>query len=338
MTNTHLARLAAAALLLSSTALAANAQDTAPAETPPAAAEPAAPAEPAPAQAEPVDPAAVVARVGGSEITEGDLAAALADLGPQFAQLPPEQGRIAVLAALIDIRSLSLEAQEAGLENDPLVERRIAFLRDRALHNAYFEQEGVEAITDEELRTRYDTEIAAMAPAEPTEEVNARHILVATREEAEAIIDELDGGADFAELATERSSDPGSGQRGGDLGWFGPGQMVPAFETAAFALEPGSYTQEPVESQFGWHVIQTTEKRTAEPAEPPAFEDVSEQVRQVVLRERYIEIVRAAREELDVEYVDPQIQSQIEAMEAAMEGEPAAGEQAPAAGETPPAQ
>lgn len=329
MTKTHLARLAAAALLLSSTALAANAQESAPAGTPPAAAEPAAPAEP-------VDPAAVVARVGGSDITEGDLAAALADLGPQFAQLPPEQGRIAVLAALIDIRSLSLEAQEAGLQNDPLVERRIAFLRDRALHNAYFEQEGVDAITEEELRARYDQEIAAMVPAEPTEEVNARHILVATREEAEAIIDELDNGADFAELATERSSDPGSGQRGGDLGWFGPGQMVPAFEQAAFALEPGSYTEEPVESQFGWHVIQTTDKRMAEPAQPPAFEDVADQVRQVVLRERYIEIVRAAREDLEVEYVDPEIQSQIEEMEAAMEG--AADGEAPAEGETPAAQ
>lgn len=320
MTMKPLVRVLLGALLLSTTALPALAQDGTPA-TPPAAAEPA-------------DPDAVVARIGDSEITEGDLAAALADLGPQFNQLPPEQRRIAVLAALIDIRALSLEAQEAGLADDPLVERRIAFLRDRALHNAYFEREGVDAITDEDVRARYDSELAAMAPAEPSEEVNARHILVATREEAEAIIDELDGGADFAAIATERSSDPGSGQNGGDLGWFGRGQMVPAFEEAAFALEPGSYTEEPVESQFGWHVIQTTEKRMAEPPAPPAFEQVSEQVRQIVMRERYIEIVQAAREELNVEYEDPAVQAQIEAMEAMIDE----GEDAAAEGETPAAQ
>ena len=318
MTSKLGARLAVCAILLSTTALPAYAQGTAPApESPPAAAGTADPAAapaaaPAPVEAAPRDPAAVVARIGTSDITEADLAAAEADLGPQFQQLPPEQRRIAVLSALIDIRSLSLEAEAAGLEDDALVQRRIAFLRDRALHNAYFETNGVAAITDEELRARYEAEVSA---TEPVEEINARHILVPTREDADAVIAELQGGKPFAEIATERSTDTGSGAQGGDLGWFSAGQMVPAFEAAASALEPGSYTQEPVETQFGWHIIEVLEKRQAE---PPAFEQVRDQVRQLVMREKYIAMVQAARANLNVEYIDPAVGAQIEAMEAAM--------------------
>ncbi|MFD2236648.1 peptidylprolyl isomerase [Aureimonas populi] len=308
MTFPLLSRALAGTLFLSASVLAVQAQEAAPPA--PEVAEPA---------AAPADPAAVIARVGSSEITEGDLAAAAADLSAQFQQLPPEQRRVALLAALVDIRSLSLQAEEAGLQDDALTERRIAFLRDRALHNAYFERNGVETITDEELRARYDEEVAA---TEPVEEVHARHILVPTREEAEALITELDGGAEFEALASEHSSDPGSGQRGGDLGFFGPGQMVPAFEAAAYALEPGSYTPEPVESQFGWHIIEVLEKRMAE---PPAFEQVREQVRQLLMREKYIELVEAARENLTVEYLDPEMETQIRAMEAAIAGADAEG-------------
>jgi peptidyl-prolyl cis-trans isomerase C len=93
------------------------------------------------------------------------------------------------------------------------------------------------------VRARYDKEIAATPPVN---EVKARHILVKTKEEAEAIIKELDGGADFEAIAKEKSRIR-VGANGGDLGYFGPGQMVPEFEKAAFALEPGSYTKEPVQ-------------------------------------------------------------------------------------------
>lgn len=303
MTLMFPARALACALFLSASVLTVTAQEPAPEGVP--AAEPAAP----PA------PETVVARVGDSEITEGDLAAAAADLSTQFQQLPPEQRRVALLAALIDIRSLAIEAERDGLADDPLTERRVAFLRDRALHNAFFERNGVEAITEDELRARYDAEVGA---TEPVEEVHARHILVPTREEAEGLIEQLDGGADFAELATEHSSDPGSGQRGGDLGFFGPGQMVPAFEEAAFALEAGSHTPEPVESQFGWHIIEVIEKREAQ---APAFEEVREPVRQLVMREKYVELVEAARENLTVEYLDPAMEAQIREMEAVIAGE-----------------
>lgn len=254
----------------------------------------------------------VVAKVGDKEITERDLMAAAGAIGQQFAQLPPEQRKLALLSALIDIKALAQEAEKAKLQDEPDVATEIAFQRDRALHNAYFAKNGVAAVTDEDLKARYDKEIASV---DAKEEVHARHILVKTKEEAEAVIKQLDEGADFEAVAKEKSTGP-SGPEGGDLGFFGAGQMVPAFEKAAFAMEPGSYTKEPVETQFGWHVIKVEEKRQAE---KPSFEQVKDQVRQVVLREKYMELVRNARTELAVEYVDPEMKKQVEAIEKSME-------------------
>ncbi|HEY9058832.1 MAG TPA: peptidylprolyl isomerase [Aurantimonas sp.] len=254
----------------------------------------------------------VVAKVGDKEITERDLMAAASAIGQQFAQLPPEQRKLALLSALIDIKALAQAAEKAKLQDEPDVATEIAFQRERALHNAYFAKNGVGAVTEEELKARYDKEIASV---DAKQEVHARHILVKTREEAEAVIKQLDEGADFEAVAKEKSTGP-SGPEGGDLGFFGPGQMVPDFEKAAFAMEPGSYTKEPVETQFGWHVIKVEEKREAQ---KPSFEQIKDQVRQVVLREKYMELVRDARAELSVEYVDPELKDQVEAIEKSME-------------------
>ena len=132
-------------------------------------------------------------------------------------------------------------------------------------------------------------------------------------------------------MAASKSAGP-SGPEGGDLGFFGPGQMVPPFEKAAYALEVGKYTKEPVETQFGWHVIQVTEKR---PQPQPSFDDVKEQVRQVLMRERYMTIVQKARDELKVEYVDPKTKTAVEAMEKAIANGAPAGGEAPAEGAAP---
>lgn len=272
----------------------------------------------------------VIATVGGQDIYESELEYAMSDLDPQFEQLPPEQRRVAALAALIDIKLLARQAEDAGLGEGEEFQRRIDFLRDRALHNAYFQEEILNGITEEQVRARYDQEVAAMDPAE---EVNARHILVESEEEATALIEQLDGGADFAELATENSTD-GSAANGGDLGYFQQGQMVPPFEEAAFALEPGAYTAEPVQSQFGWHVIKVEDRRDAE---PPAFEQVATQVRQVVLRERYLEVLEDARGSGDVEIADPALAEAYAAANAPA-GEPAGGEEAPATDEAPAAE
>jgi peptidyl-prolyl cis-trans isomerase C len=278
------------------------AQETQPAKP----ADAAAPATPAPAT---VDPNATVATVNGQPITEADLAMAEGELSKQFAQLPPEQRRAAALSAAIEIKVLAAKAVADGLDKDPEFQRRAAFLQERALHGEMVEKEVVGKVTDQEVRARYDKEIAAQPPVN---EVHARHILVKTKEEAEAIIKELDGGADFQKLANEHTTDPSGKSNGGDLGYFGPGQMVPEFEKAAMALEPGSYTKEPVQTQFGWHVIKVEDKR---PQQPPPFEQVEEQARSAVIRDKYFALVKEARAAAKVEIPDEKLKKAVDAAE-----------------------
>jgi peptidyl-prolyl cis-trans isomerase C len=251
----------------------------------------------------------VVATVAGQPITEADISQAIRDLEQQFARVPEDQRRAAALSAIIEIKLLAAEGAAKGFDKSPEFERRMTFLRDRALHSEVIEKEVADKITDDEIRKRYDTEIAN---APPVNEVHARHILVKTKEEADAIIKQLEGGAKFEDIAKEKSGDPGSGAQGGDLGWFGPGQMVPEFDKAAFALDVGSYTKQPVQSQFGWHIIKAEDKRTKQ---PPAFEVVKEQIRSLLLREKYFELVKSL-EAGKVEVTDPDLKKAIDAEKA----------------------
>ena len=248
---------------------------------------------------------AVVATVNGDPVTETDLALAITDLNEQFAQLSEEQRRAAALSAIIEIRLMAAEAEKAGLADNDEFTRRMTLLRQRALHSTFIEKEISSSVTDETVRALYDKQIAEITPQE---EVRARHILVKTEEEATAIIAELDAGGDFEALANEKSID-GGGTNGGDLGYFSAGRMVPEFETAAFALETGTYTKEPVQSQFGFHVIKVEDKR---PQQPPAFEQVLPQLRSVLLREAYFNKVTALREAAAVEISDPALKEALE--------------------------
>jgi peptidyl-prolyl cis-trans isomerase C len=252
------------------------------------------------------DPDKVLATIGGIKITNKEVDQISTDLDPQFAKLPDDQRRLAALAAIIDIKSLAAKAEAEKLDQTPEFKSRLEFLKDRALHNDYFKQQVVDKITDADIRARYDKEIAAMPPQS---EVRARHILVKTKEEAEAIIKQLDGGAKFEDVAKEKSTD-GSAAQGGDLGYFGPGQMVPEFEKAANALEIGKYTETPVQSQFGFHIIKLEDKRTQQ---PPAFDQVKDQVKSILIRERYMELVKKERGDLKVEFTDPATGAAIKA-------------------------
>lgn len=249
----------------------------------------------------------VVAKVAGVEVRASELQLAEGDLDPQFDQLPAEQRRVAALAAVIDIKTLARKAEAEKLDETAEFKRLMEFQRDRALHNAIFRSVVVDPVTEADVKARYDKEVAA-TPAE--EEVSARHILLKTEEEAKAVIAELDAGKDFADLAKEKSTGPSAGQ-GGDLGYFTKGRMVPEFEAAAFALKVGEYGKTPVQTQFGWHVIKLEDRRNAA---PPAFESVAEQVRQVLMRERYAELIRTARGEIEIEIVDPDLKTAYDAI------------------------
>ena len=255
--------------------------------------------------AEDADP--VVATVAGVEIRASELTLAEGDLDPQFARLPDEQRRVAALAAVIDIKTLARKAEAEKLDQTDEFKKLMEFQRDRALHNAIFKSAVVDPVSDADLKSRYEKEIAA-TPAE--EEVSARHILLETEDEAKAVIAELDTGKDFAELAKEKSTGPSAAQ-GGDLGFFTKGRMVPEFEAVAFTLQAGEYAKEPVKTQFGWHVIKVEERRETA---PPPFEEVADQVRQVVMRERYGDLIRAARGETEIEVLDADLKAAYDAV------------------------
>lgn len=239
----------------------------------------------------------VVATVGDRKITGADLDQALKDMAQQFQSFPESQRRARALDALIDLNIFAIQAEKEGLANDAELERRLNLLRVRALHNGYFQKRIQPTVTEEQMKARFEEEDAKI---KPQQEVSARHILVKTEAEALAIIKELEAGKDFVELAKEKSTGP-SGPNGGDLGFFGPGRMVPEFETAAFALEAGAYTKKPVKTQFGFHIIKVDEKRDQP---KPTFEASRNQVRQVLLSEAYAKAVQEGREAIGAEILD----------------------------------
>lgn len=147
-------------------------------------------------------------------------------------------------------------------------------------------------VTDEEAKQFYDAQVG-----QGGKEYNARHILVETEEDAASVIASLDTGADFSELAKEKSTGP-SGASGGKLGWFAPGQMVKEFSDAAAALEKGSYSNTPVQTQFGWHVIMLDDTREST---PPAYDDVKERVKRIVANQKLQQHVQAIRATAKVE-------------------------------------
>ena len=261
----------------------------------------------------------MVAKVGDLEIRQSELDLAIANLDPQLQQLPEEQKRVAALSGAIDVKLLAQGAAEEGIGDTEEFKKRMDYIRDRELHNSFFRKHVVDAVTDDEVKARYEKEIAALPKQE---EVHARHILVKTEDEAKEIITELDAGKDFAELAKAKSEDSNKDD-GGDLGWFSKGRMVPEFEEAAFGLEKGAYTRTPVKSQFGFHVIKLEDRRDVQ---PPALEQVEPQVRQLVMRDKYLALIEKAKDEQPVEIMDETLRKGYEDVTKAPEADPAAGE------------
>lgn len=243
--------------------------------------------------APPADP--VVASVNGQPIHLSDLQNAAQSLPENLRGAPPKTLYPLLLDQLIDGRALAAEARKTGLDKDPAVQRQMTDAADRALESAMLSKEVSPSITDAAVRARYDKDIAGK-PGE--EEVHAKHILVDSEDQAKKIIAELKGGADFAALAKQYSKDPTAAQQGGDLGFFKKDEMVPEFADAAFALQPGQISPEPVHTQFGWHVILLVERRRA-PA--PTFEQARDELRQEMIKEGVKKAVTQARADVSVE-------------------------------------
>jgi peptidyl-prolyl cis-trans isomerase C len=238
----------------------------------------------------------VVARVGDRAITDEDYALAEADFSQELAQMPEDRRRAVLLDVLVDMELLAGAAIAEGLDKTEGFDRRLAFLRTRALRNAYVEINILNSVTDEAIEAEYQEQIKSF---EPQTEVRARHILVTEKEEAEAIIKELDSGTDFAMLAKQKSTGP-SGPKGGDLGYFVSGSMVPAFDKVAFELEIGAHTKQPVQTQFGWHVIKVEDRRDTN---PPPVTELADQIRQTLVRTKFESVMADLKSKTKIEIV-----------------------------------
>lgn len=231
-------------------------------------------AAPATAQDTPqVDPERVIVLIDGIEVTIGMVQQAIAGLPPELLQQFPGEVLMQLMTEQVAVNLLmASKAEEAGLDETPEFEAQMDAFRMQLLADTFIQGEIDSRVTDEAVAEAYEQFVAAN-PA--YDEVSARHILLDTREEAVDTIQALEDGGDFAELAMERSTGP-SGPDGGDLGYFQRERMVPPFADAAFELAVGEYTLEPVETQFGWHVILVEDRRTIE---PPALEEIGEELR-----------------------------------------------------------
>lgn len=250
-----------------------------------------------------VTPDTVVATVNGTEITFGQMLLARASLPEQFQSAPTEQLWDGLLEQLIQ--------QEALAQSDKAIESQrvtLALINER---RSLLAAEAINAVanaaaTDEALAAAYQ---AQYVDGDLGLEYNASHILVETEEEARAIAEELRGGADFTETAKARSTGP-SGPSGGALGWFGKGRMVAPFEEAVVAMEPGTIS-DPVQTQFGWHVIRLNETRAID---APPLEQVRDALRTQIQRDAvqaYIkelvdggEVTRMDRAEVDTSVIN----------------------------------
>ncbi len=240
----------------------------------------------------------VLAKVDGQPITDKDVAGAAQSFGPQIQQLPEDARRKLVLDRLVDMKVIAANAVKAGLDKSETFTARMEQVRTQLLVNEFVKQKVEPAVTEDAIKARYEKDSKSF---NPPEEMHARHILVKEEAEAKAIIADLLKGGDFAEIAKAKSEDPGSGSQGGDLGFFGPGDMVPEFEKAAGGLKPGEFTKEPVKSQFGWHVIKLEEKRKQ--AIPP-LEEVHDQVKQALVGETFTKMLEDMKKSVKIEIDD----------------------------------
>lgn len=246
----------------------------------------------------------IVATVNGTEITMGHMMAAREGLPDQYRQLPEDVLYQAILDQLVN-QAVLADSFEGEIPVD--LERRFENDRRSLVASVVIEQIAEDGITDEALKEAYDKEYAE---AEPDREYNAAHILVETEEQAAGLVTELEGGADFAELAKEHSTGP-SAPNGGDLGWFSKGMMVPEFENAVAEMEDGAVS-EPVQTQFGWHVIKLNESRLAD---KPDFDSVKADLESALFNELVEEEIERLRKLGSVEIkpadeVDPALLSQ----------------------------
>ncbi|HSN71241.1 MAG TPA: peptidylprolyl isomerase [Steroidobacteraceae bacterium] len=230
-----------------------------------------------------------VATVNGTAVSKSVYEAYLETAARQTQGAPlTDQQKAQVLDQLINLELAAASARKAGLDKKPDVAGQLELMRLNVLADADFSR-FLEAnpATDAQIKAEYDAQVGNLP-----QEYRARHILVDEEAKAKSVIDKLNSGESFADLAKTESKDQ-SAASGGDLGWFTLQSMVKPFSDAVSSLEKGTYTKAPVQSQFGWHVIQLEDTRKAE---APPMDQVKEQIEAIVQRKKLQTYVEGLRE------------------------------------------
>jgi peptidyl-prolyl cis-trans isomerase C len=259
----------------------------------------------------------VIAKVNGVDIKQSDLDFAASEVGLQLASVPSEQRRRMLLQFVVENELMAEAAVKAGLDSGPSFEDRLKYHRRRALRDAFFDKSVRNGVPEDEAKKIYD---AKMKEIKPEVEIHVRHILVPTEAEAKAVKERLMKGEDFAKVAKEKSKD--SNSEGGDLGFIGHGQMVKPFEDAAFALKPGEIS-DPVQTQFGWHIIKVEEKRTRP---LPTFNQVKDTIVTQLMAQKAKQTVEDLQKAAKIEIIDPEIKKSMEAAAAKAQSQPSSSD------------
>jgi len=267
----------------------------------------------------------VVAVVNGHEIRVSEVEMAAEDILGQLPEVPPQLRYPYIVEYLVERHLLAQAAVKEGVAESEEYKRRLALYQAKALRDAYYAEKIKPTVTEEQIKTAYDTESAKVAQ---TERVRARHLLVGSEQEAKQIIERLNAGEKFEDVAKKYSLD-GSKEYGGDLGYFTAAEMVPEFSKAAFALKVGEVSA-PVKTDFGWHVI-IVEDRKMGGAQP--YDQVKVAIGNVLLRKKTQEAIISLRQQAKVELKDPDL---VKFQEEAMKLQQRAREKAKGSSEPPP--
>ncbi|MCB9991675.1 MAG: peptidylprolyl isomerase [Rhodospirillales bacterium] len=239
----------------------------------------------------------VVAKVNGEEIMRSDVFNFISGLPEQVRQMPIQTLFPLALEQVVNNRVINAKAGSAELTADPEVEQLVNQAKDQIVRNVFIDRQIDAQITQKKLLKAYQDMLEEMGEIKET---HARHILVDSEEKGREVIAKLNEGGNFEELAKEYSTGP-SAQNGGELGWFAKGEMVPEFAEAAFAMEPGSVSKDPVQTQFGWHVIKVEDRRTRK---EPEFEAVKPQLEAQLRQQVLTELVEGWQKDAKIKKFD----------------------------------
>ena len=235
----------------------------------------------------------IVATVDGKPIFLSEIIGMAQRLPEQYRKMSLEAVYPSLLTRAIDSKLVTLEGRRAGFSKDPDVKKRLLDVEDQIISEIFLTKTIGSQVTEEALQKIYSETKSEMASGD---QIKARHILLDSEEKAMEIIKKLQAGGEFAKLASEYSTGP-SAASGGDLGWFGEGQMVPEFSKAAFALNPGDIVTKPVKTQFGWHIILVEDRKVSA---PPSFDEAKEQLASTMSQKLLKELIETLRTKVKI--------------------------------------